>query len=64
LWRQGGWAVEVRDSDTKERYLADLAAHTGQSPPGPFHPFRVDVTELASIRSAEPTTSSSGPGGR
>jgi general stress protein 26 len=45
-----GRAVEVTDEATKQEFLRWFAEENGYAPDGPFHLFRVDVTELALIR--------------
>lgn len=45
-----GRAVEVTDEATKQEYLRHFADANGDAPSGPFHLFRVEVTELALIR--------------
>jgi len=46
-----GRAVEITDEDEKTEFLTTFAEANGYGPPpGPFHLFRVDVTELATIR--------------
>ncbi|WP_208028090.1 pyridoxamine 5'-phosphate oxidase family protein [Rhabdothermincola sediminis] len=45
-----GRAVEVKDETTKQQFLRWFAEENGHAPDGPFHLFRVDVTELALIR--------------
>ena len=48
-----GRAVEVTDEATVAAFVKEVEAHTGHpSPPGPFHLFRVDVTEVATVRPA------------
>jgi predicted pyridoxine 5'-phosphate oxidase superfamily flavin-nucleotide-binding protein len=47
-----GRAVEAHDVDTKQRFADAVSAQHGEMPPGPFHLFRVDVTEVSSIRPA------------
>jgi len=46
-----GRAIEVTDQDTETAVRKAFADHTGYPPPaGPMHLFRVDVTELVTIR--------------
>jgi hypothetical protein len=45
-----GRAVEVTDEATKHEFLRWFAEANGYAPDGPFHLFRVDVTELALIK--------------
>lgn len=46
-----GRAVEVLDDDEKTEFLRLFAEANGYGPPpGPFHLFRADVTEVATIR--------------
>lgn len=48
-----GRAVEVVESEVRARYLSAFEASNGEvPPPGPFHLFRVDVTEVVSLRPA------------
>lgn len=47
-----GRAVEEMDEATKERMMQAAAEESGGAPPGPFHLFRVDVTELSFLRPA------------
>ena len=48
-----GRAVEVLDEPTIKRYRQAFAAESGYPPPpGPFHLFRADVTELSTVRVA------------
>jgi hypothetical protein len=48
-----GVAVVVDDADAIQAYL-DAAGEEVEQPPGPFDLFRVDVTELVTIRLGEP----------
>jgi hypothetical protein len=46
-----GRAVEILDEDEKLDFLRRFAEANGYGPPpGPFHLFRADVTEVATIR--------------
>ncbi|HEX9992074.1 MAG TPA: pyridoxamine 5'-phosphate oxidase family protein [Acidimicrobiales bacterium] len=47
-----GRAVEVLDEDVKARFLEHVEAENGQAPPGPYHLFRVDVSEVSFLRPA------------
>jgi hypothetical protein len=48
-----GRAIEVTDTDAKARFSEAVRSHSGgDMPPGPFHLFRIDVTELADLRPA------------
>lgn len=52
--RISGRGIEVTDPATETAVREAFAAHTGYAPPeGPMHLFRVDVTELVTIRAAE-----------
>jgi hypothetical protein len=45
-----GHAIEVDDDATVDRYLEAFEATTGyRPPPGPFHLFRLDVTEVSFV---------------
>jgi hypothetical protein len=45
-----GRAVEVTDQATFDAFAAAFSEATGYAPPGPFHLFRADVTEIVLIR--------------
>ena len=45
-----GRAVEITDPEV----LADFAAAQEQTPPGPFHLFRLDLTEASTVSLGEP----------
>lgn len=47
-----GRAVEILDEDHKARFLKGIEEETGQAPPGPYHLFRVDVSEASFLRPA------------
>jgi hypothetical protein len=55
--RMSGRAGEVTDEHTVGAWRNAVAAESGADPPGPFHLFRVDVTEWCSYGSeTRPTT--------
>lgn len=47
-----GRAVEVSDRAERERYGVALEAHIGWRPPGDFHLFGVDITEVGYFKVA------------
>jgi hypothetical protein len=46
-----GRAIEITDEEAKASFLRSFAEANGYGPePGPFHLFRIDVTEIATVR--------------
>jgi Pyridoxamine 5'-phosphate oxidase len=51
--RISGRGVEITDEEEKAAFVRRFEEATGQSvPPGPMHLFRVDVTEVVTVRPA------------
>jgi hypothetical protein len=55
VWRgdakMAGWVEEITDSELKQTVEA---ASGGEAPPGPFHLFRAEVTEVVLVRVGDP----------
>jgi hypothetical protein len=49
-----GRAVEITGDADKAAFMQTYAEATGGQPPGPFHLFRVDVTEIVHTRVGDP----------
>jgi hypothetical protein len=49
-----GRAVEITDEVDKAAFMQTYAEAAGQQPPGPFHLFRIDVTEIVHTRIGDP----------
>jgi hypothetical protein len=46
----GGRAAEITDPDVVARFLQQFKEETGQSPPEPFHLFRIELDEAVCTR--------------